>query len=291
MRLQDKVQKQLRATYAKLTPWQRVQVARHAERPHAQSYIDRLITDYMPLAGDRVFGEDAAIVGGVGRLERPQRRGDRPGEGRRHRFAHQAQFRHAAAGGLSQGAAPDEARRPLPAAGGHPGRHAGRLSRPRRRGARPGRGDRQLDRHLPAIGVPLVSVVIGEGGSGGALAIASADRVYMLENSIYSVITPEGCASILWRSNANAQEAAEAMKVTAADLKKLEVIDDVIPEPMGGAHRTSRRDDRPRRQGHVRGAGPARAISTPTRCASTARTSSWRWARRGFRAALTVPLV
>jgi acetyl-CoA carboxylase carboxyl transferase subunit alpha len=88
-----------------------------------------------------------------------------------------------------------------------------------------------------SLGVPLVSVVIGEGGSGGALAIASADRVYMLENSIYSVITPEGCASILWRSNANAQEAAEAMKVTAADLKKLDIIDDVIPEPMGGAHR------------------------------------------------------
>ena len=89
-----------------------------------------------------------------------------------------------------------------------------------------------------SLGVPLVSVVIGEGGSGGALAIASADRVYMLENSIYAVITPEGCASILWRSNANAQEAAEAMKVTAADLKKLDIIDDVIPEPMGGAHRS-----------------------------------------------------
>src|SRR5207248_2889571 len=159
MRLQDKVQKQIRATYAKLTPWQRVQVARHAERPHAQRYIDRLITDYTPLAGDRAFGEDAAVVGGLGRLD--------------------------------------------------------------------GRG----------IGVPLVSVVIGEGGSGGALAIASADRVYMLENSVYSVITPEGCASILWRSNANAEEAAEAMKMTATDLKKLEVIDDVIPEPMGGAHR------------------------------------------------------
>src|SRR5919198_322496 len=154
MRLQDKVQKQIRATYAKLTPWQRVQVARHADRPHAQRYIDRLITDYMPLSGDRAFGEDAAIVGGLGRL-----------------------------------------------------------------------------------GGRIVSVVIGEGMSGGALAIASADRIYMLENSIYSVITPEGCASILWRSNANAQEAAEAMKVTAADLKKLEVIDDVIPEPMGGAHR------------------------------------------------------
>ena len=109
-----------------------------------------------------------------------------------------------------------------------------------------------------SLGVPLVSVVIGEGGSGGALAIASADRVYMLENSIYSVITPEGCASILWRNSANAQDAAEAMKVTAGDLKKLEVIDDVIPEPMGGAHRSARRDDRPGGQGGVRGADPAR---------------------------------
>src|SRR5216683_2187392 len=165
MRLQDKVQKQLRATYAKLTPWQRVQVARHAERPHAQRYIDRLITDYMPLAGDRAFGEDAAE-----------------------------------ARGQAEAVATS------------------------------------IDTCL-SLGVPLVSVVIGEGGSGGALAIASADRVYMLENSVYSVISPEGCASILWRNNANAQDAAEAMKVTAADLKKLEVIDEVIPEPMGGAHR------------------------------------------------------
>src|SRR6266446_321939 len=201
MRLQDKVQKQIRATYAKLTPWQRVQVARHAERPHAQRYIDRLITDYTPLAGDRTFGEDAAVVGGLGRLDGRsvvvlgQEKGDDTESRIKHNFGMDAEAR-----GQAEAIA------------------------------------RSIDTCL-AIGVPLVSVVIGEGGSGGALAIASADRVYMLENSVYSVITPEGCASILWRSNANAQDAAEAMKVTAADLKKLEVIDEVIPEPMGGAHR------------------------------------------------------
>ena len=237
MRLQDRVQKQLRATYAKLTPWQRVQVARHAERPHAQRYIDRLITDYMPLSGDRTFGEDAAVVGGVGRFAGRsvvvlgQEKGDDTDSRIKHNFG------MAAAGGLPQGAAPDEARRPLrlpvvtlvDTPGAYPGLDA------------EARGQAEaiassIDTCL-SLGVPLVSVVIGEGGSGGALAIASADRVYMLENSIYSVITPEGCASILWRDNANAQDAAEAMKVTAADLKKLEVIDDVIPEPMGGAHR------------------------------------------------------
>jgi uncharacterized coiled-coil protein SlyX len=149
MRLQDKVQKQLRAIYAKLTPWQRVQVARHAERPHAQSYIDRLISDYMPLAGDRVFGEDAAIVGGVGRLAGRSGRGDRPAEGRRHRFAHQAQFRHAAAGGLPQGAAlmklADRFHLPVVTLVDTPGAYPGLDAE----GARPGRSGGELDRHLP----------------------------------------------------------------------------------------------------------------------------------------------
>ena len=238
MRLQEKVQKLLRATYAKLTPWQRVQVARHAERPHAQRYIDRLITDYTPLAGDRVFGEDAAIVGGIGRLEGRsvvvlgQEKGDDTESRLKHNF------------GMARPEGYRKAQRLM--------RLADRFSLPvltlvDTPGAYPGldaeeRGQAEaiaasIDTCL-AIGVPLVSVVIGEGGSGGALAIASADRVYMLENSVYSVITPEGCASILWRSNANAQDAAEAMKMTAADLKKLDVIDEVIPEPMGGAHRS-----------------------------------------------------
>jgi len=237
MRLQDKVQKLLRATYAKLTPWQRVQVARHAERPHAQRYIDRLITDYTPLAGDRTFGEDAAIVGGVGRLQGRsvvvlgQEKGDDTDSRLKHNFGMARPEGYRKAQRLMKLA--DRFKIPVvtlvDTSGAYPGIDA------------EARGQAEavassIDTCL-SIGVPLVSVVIGEGGSGGALAIASADRVYMLENSVYSVISPEGCASILWRSNANAQDAAEAMKVTAQDLKRLDVIDEVIPEPMGGAHR------------------------------------------------------
>ena len=238
MRLQEKVQKLLRATYAKLTPWQRVQVARHAERPHAQRYIDRLITDYTPLAGDRVFGEDAAIVGGIGRLEGRsvvvlgQEKGDDTESRLKHNFGMARPEGYRKAQRLMRLA--DRFNLPVLTLVDTPGAYPGLDAEER------GQAEAiaaSIDTCL-AIGVPLVSVVIGEGGSGGALAIASADRVYMLENSVYSVITPEGCASILWRSNANAQDAAEAMKMTAADLKKLDVIDEVIPEPMGGAHRS-----------------------------------------------------
>ncbi len=237
MRLQDKVQKQIRATYAKLTPWQRVQVARHAERPHAQRYIDRLITDYTPLAGDRAFGEDAAVVGGLGRLNGRsvmvlgQEKGDDTESRLKHNFGMARPEGYRKAQRLMQLA--DRFKLPVLTLVDTPGAYPGLDAEAR------GQAEaiaRSIDACLE-IGVPLVSVVIGEGGSGGALAIASADRVYMLENSVYSVITPEGCASILWRNNANAQDAAEAMKVTAIDLKKLEVIDEVIPEPMGGAHR------------------------------------------------------
>jgi acetyl-CoA carboxylase carboxyl transferase subunit alpha len=237
MRLQDKVQKQIRAIYAKLTPWERVLVARHAERPHAQRYIDRLITDYTPLAGDRAFGEDAAIVGGLGRLQGRgivvlgQEKGDDTDSRIKHNFGMARPEGYRKAQRLMHLA--DRFRLPVLSFVDTPGAYPGMDAEAR------GQAEaiaRSIDTCLD-IGVPLVSVVIGEGGSGGALAIATADRVYMLENSVYSVITPEGCASILWRSNANAEEAAEAMKMTAADLKKLEVIDDVIPEPMGGAHR------------------------------------------------------
>jgi acetyl-CoA carboxylase carboxyl transferase subunit alpha len=237
MRLQDKVQKLLRGTYAKLTPWQRVLGARHAERPHAQRYIDRLITDYTPLAGDRAFGEDAAVVGGLGRLDGRsivvlgQEKGDDTESRLKHNFGMARPEGYRKAQRLMQLA--DRFKLPVLTLVDTPGAYPGMDAEAR------GPAEaiaRSIDTCLE-IGVPLISVVIGEGGSGGALAIASADRVYMLENSVYSVITPEGCASILWRSNANAQDAAEAMKVTAADLKKLEVIDDVIPEPMGGAHR------------------------------------------------------
>ncbi len=239
MRLQDKANKQVRAIYAKLTPWQRVQVARHAERPHAQAYIDRLITDYTPLAGDRAFGEDAAIVGGMGRLQGRsivvlgQQKGDDTDSRIKHNFGMARPEGYRKAQRLMRLA--DRFRLPVLTLVDTPGAYPGIDAEAR------GQAEAiasSIETCL-GLGVPLVSVVIGEGGSGGALAIASADRVYMLENSVYSVITPEGCASILWRNNANAQDAAEAMKVTAADLKKLEVIDDVIPEPMGGAHRAA----------------------------------------------------
>src|SRR5258706_1657836 len=238
MRLQDRVQKQIRATYAKLTPVQRGQGARHAEPPPAQRHIGRLITDYTPLAGDRVFGEDAAVVGGLGRLDGRslvvlgQEKGDDTESRIKHNFGMARPEGYRKAQRLMKLA--DQFKLPvltlIDTSGAYPGIDA------------EARGQAEavassIDTCL-AIGVPLVSVVIGEGGSGGALAIASADKVFMLENAVYSVITPEGCASILWRSNANAQEAAEAMKVTAQDLKKLEVIDAVIPEPMGGAHRS-----------------------------------------------------
>ena len=237
MRLQEKAHKQIRATYAKLTPWQRVQVARHAERPHAQAYIDRLITDYTPLAGDRAFGEDAAIVGGMGRLQGRsivvlgQQKGDDTDSRIKHNFGMARPEGYRKAQRLMRLA--DRFKLPVLTLVDTPGAYPGIDAEAR------GQAEAiasSIETCL-GLGVPLVSVVIGEGGSGGALAIASADRVYMLENSVYSVITPEGCASILWRNNANAQDAAEAMKVTAADLRKLEVIDDVIPEPMGGAHR------------------------------------------------------
>ena len=237
MRLQDKAHKQIRATYARLTPWQRVQVARHAERPHAQAYIDRLITDYTPLAGDRAFGEDAAIVGGMGRLQGRsivvlgQQKGDDTDSRIKHNFGMARPEGYRKAQRLMRLA--DRFKLPVLTLVDTPGAYPGIEAEAR------GQAEAiasSIETCL-GLGVPLVSVVIGEGGSGGALAIASSDRVYMLENSVYSVITPEGCASILWHNNANAQDAAEAMKVTAADLKKLEVIDEVIPEPMGGAHR------------------------------------------------------
>jgi acetyl-CoA carboxylase carboxyl transferase subunit alpha len=212
-------------------------VARHAERPHAQRYIDRLITEYTPLAGDRAFGDDAAIVGGVGRFAGRslvvigQEKGDDTDSRIKHNFGMARPEGYRKAQRLMKLA--DRFRLPVLTLVDTPGAYPGMDAEAR------GQAEAiasSIDTCLQ-IGVPLVSVVIGEGGSGGALALASADRVYMLENSVYTVITPEGCASILWRDSANAQDAAEAMKVTAADLKKLEVIDDVIPEPMGGAHR------------------------------------------------------
>jgi len=212
-------------------------VARHAERPHAQSYIDRLITDYMPLSGDRAFGEDAAIVGGIGRLDGRsvvvigQEKGDDTDSRIKHNFGMARPEGYRKAQRLMKLA--DRFRLPVVTFVDTPGAYPGLDAEAR------GQAEAiasSIDTCL-AIGVPLVSVVIGEGGSGGALAIASADKVYMLENSVYSVITPEGCASILWRNADKAQDAAAALKITAQDLLDLKVIDAIIPEPVGGAHR------------------------------------------------------
>ena len=236
-KLQVKVDKQLRTAYAKLTPWQKVQVARHPERPHFKDYVAALIEDFTPLAGDRLFGEDAAIVGGLGRFEGRScvflghEKGADTDSRIKHNFGMakpegyrkaQRLMRLAERFGLPIIALVDTA-------GAYPGIEA------------EARGQAEaIARSLEVcldIRVPFVAAIIGEGGSGGAIAIAAANRVLMLEHAVYSVISPEGCASILWRSAENAQVAAEALRLTAQDLLRLKVIDAVVPEPLGAAHR------------------------------------------------------
>jgi acetyl-CoA carboxylase carboxyl transferase subunit alpha len=236
-RLQLKVDKLLRATYAKLTPWQKTQVARHPDRPHVSDYIERLITDFTPLAGDRAFAEDKAIIGGLGRFRGRSVMVIGTEKGRdtetrvRHNFGMAKPEGYRKARRLMKMA--DHFRIPVitlvDTAGAYPGVEA------------EARGQaeaiaRSIETCLD-IRVPLVSVIIGEGGSGGAIALATGNVVMMLEHSIYSVISPEGCASILWRSGEATKDAAEALRLTAQDLQKLGVIDDVVPEPLGGAHR------------------------------------------------------
>ena len=236
-RLEVKTDRLLRQTYAKLTAWQKVQVARHPARPHGLDYIARLIDDYTPLAGDRSFAEDRAIVGGLGRFR---------GTGVvviAHEKGHDTATRVQHNFGMARPEGYRKARRLMEL--------ADRFALPvltliDTAGAYPGvdaeaRGQaeaiaRSIETCLE-LRVPLVSAIIGEGGSGGAIAIAAGNHVMMLEHAVYSVISPEGCASILWRSAEQAQNAAEALKLTAQDLLRLEVIDSVIPEPVGGAHR------------------------------------------------------
>jgi acetyl-CoA carboxylase carboxyl transferase subunit alpha len=235
--LEQKARDALAGIYARLTPWQKTQVARHPDRPHAKHYIRRLITDFEPLAGDRKFGEDKAIVAGLGRFrgEPVAVLAQEKGEDTQSRLAHN--FGMARPEGYRKAARVMELadRFALPVvslvdtAGAYPGVGAEE------------RGQAEaIARSTEAclkLGVPNVAVIIGEGGSGGAIAIATANRVYMLEHAIYSVISPEGAASILWRDSARAQDAATAMKITAADLLNLKVIDGIIEEPTGGAHR------------------------------------------------------
>jgi acetyl-CoA carboxylase carboxyl transferase subunit alpha len=236
-RLQDKVEKLLRAIYAKLTPAQKVQVARHPNRPHCLDYVKALMTDFTPLAGDRLFGEDRALIGGLGRFRGRsvvvigQEKGHDTESRVRHNFGMAKPEGYRKAQRLMQMA--DRFNLPIislvDTAGAFPGVSA------EERGQAEAIA-KSIETCL-RLSVPMAAAVIGEGGSGGAIAIAAADRVLMLEHAIYSVISPEGCASILWRSAANAADAAQALRLTAQDLKELGVIDTVVSEPVGGAHR------------------------------------------------------
>ena len=235
--LERKAARSLSDLYQNLTPWQKAQVARHPERPHTADYIAALITDYAPMAGDRKFGEDRAIVGGLGRYhELPvmvigQEKGHDTQTRLRHNFGMARPEGYRKAVRLMEMA--DKFGLPIitfvDTAGAYPGIDA------EERGQAEAIA-RSTDCCL-GVGVPVIAVIIGEGGSGGAIAIATANAVLMLEHAIYSVISPEGAASILWRDAARAKDAASAMRITAQDLKKLGIIDDIIPEPLGGAHR------------------------------------------------------
>ena len=229
--------RQLRTTYAKLTPWQKTQVARHPDRPKASDYLRALITEFTPMAGDRAFADDAAVLGGMGRYHGRSVvvLGTEKGADTESRVKHNF--------GMARPEGYRKARRLI--------EFAGRFGLPiltfiDTAGAFPGidaeaRGQaeaiaRSIEACLEAP-VPLIATVIGEGGSGGAIALGAGDKVLMMEHAIYSVISPEGCASILWRDQAQAPAAAEALRLTAEDLKKLRLVDTIISEPIGGAQR------------------------------------------------------
>ncbi|ALJ36168.1 acetyl-CoA carboxylase carboxyltransferase subunit alpha [Azospirillum brasilense] len=236
-KLQTKVDKLLRQTYAKLTPAQKVQVARHPNRPHCLDYVKGLIDDFTPLAGDRGFAEDRAVIGGLGRFRGRsvvvigQEKGHDTETRVRHNFGMAKPEGYRKAQRLMDLA--DRFNLPVVSlvdtAGAFPGVQA------EERGQAEAIA-KSIERCL-RLTVPMVAAVIGEGGSGGAIAIATADRVLMLEHAIYSVISPEGCASILWRNPDMAGEAAVALRLISHDLKELGVIDRVVSEPIGGAHR------------------------------------------------------
>lgn len=237
-RLTTKADKTLRSTYARLTPWQKTQIARHPDRPHTADYISRLITEFTPLAGDRAFADDAAIMGGMGRFRGRSVIviGNEKGKDTEDRLRHN--FGMARPEGYRKAIRlMDLAERfglPVITLVDTPGAYPGVDAEAR------GQAEaiaRSTERCL-SLKVPLVSVIIGEGGSGGAIALASGNAVMMLEHSVYSVISPEGCASILWRDGTLNKDAAEALKLTAQDLKRLGIIDSIVKEPLGGAHRT-----------------------------------------------------
>ncbi|HEX8483207.1 MAG TPA: acetyl-CoA carboxylase carboxyltransferase subunit alpha [Allosphingosinicella sp.] len=237
-RLEAKSERMLRETYGRLTPWQKTQVARHPDRPHFKDYAAALLDDFMPLAGDRNFGEDAAIMGGLGRLGGRkiiligQEKGDDTASRLTHNFgmAKPEGYRKA----IRLMGLADRFDIPVVTLVDTPGAFPGVQAEERGQAEAIARSTEACLK----LGVPMIAAIVGEGGSGGAIAIATANRVLMLEHSVYAVISPEGCASILWRTAEKAADAAEAMRVTAQDLKALGVIDRIVPEPVGGAHRS-----------------------------------------------------
>jgi len=236
-RLQAKSDRLVRDTYARLTPWQKTQVARHPARPHFKHLVASLFDDFMPLAGDRAFADDQAILGGLARFRGRKvmvighEKGDDTASRLKHNFGMGKPEGYRKAIRLMELA--DRFGLPVltlvDTSGAFPGVQA------EERGQAEAIA-RSTEACL-ALGVPLVAAIVGEGGSGGAIALATGNKVLMFEHAVYSVISPEGCASILWRTADKAADAAEAMKVTAQDLYKLGVIDAIVPEPLGGAHR------------------------------------------------------
>jgi len=235
--LDKKAAEMLEDLYKTLTPWRKCQVARHPERPHCRDYIDALFSEYTPLSGDRNFADDQAVMGGLARI------GDTPVVVIGHEKGNDTKSRIERNFGMARPEGYRKAIRlmdladrfglPVVTLVDTPGAYPGKGAEERGQSEAIARSTQKC----LEIGVPLVSVIIGEGGSGGAVAFASADRLAMLEHSVYSVISPEGCASILWKDSEKMREAAEALRLTAKDLIKLGVADRIIPEPMGGAHR------------------------------------------------------
>ncbi|MBB4641543.1 acetyl-CoA carboxylase carboxyltransferase subunit alpha [Rhizorhapis suberifaciens] len=236
-RLQARSEKMLADTYAKLTPWQKTQVARHPERPHFKHYIAGIFDEFMPLAGDRAFSDDQAIIGGFARMGQRRlmvighEKGDDTTSRLKHNFGMGKPEGYRKAIRLMQLA--DRFGLPVVTLVDTSGAFPGVQAEERGQAEAIARSTEQC----LALGVPMIAAVVGEGGSGGAVALAAANRVLMFEHAVYSVISPEGCASILWRTAEKASDAATAMQVTASDLLRLGVIDRIVKEPVGGAHR------------------------------------------------------
>ncbi|ANI77087.1 MULTISPECIES: acetyl-CoA carboxylase carboxyltransferase subunit alpha [Sphingobium] len=236
-KLEQRAAKMLVDTYAKLTPWQKTQVARHPDRPHFKDYVAGMFDNFMPLAGDRAFSDDQAIIGGLATLGERRimvighEKGDDTASRVRHNFGMAKPEGYRKAIRLMQLA--DRFGLPVVTLVDTSGAFPGVQAEERGQAEAIARSTEQC----LALGVPMVAAVVGEGGSGGAVALAAANRVLMFEHAVYSVISPEGCASILWRTADKASDAATAMQVTAQHLKGLGVIDRIVPEPTGGAHR------------------------------------------------------